>query len=131
MKHFLFFRDSECSQVEKKIKRNKVKKKDGVHSAKAKRSRFKTSQKKDSVAKDDTKMAVYGEKADNRSLESALMKKKNQPISSKNLLKLLKHPCPSEITLTNWRFMFQDIFKTLNLERVIGLLCLAIMDRHG
>ena len=48
---------------------------DGVHSAKAKGSRFKRSQKKDSVAKDDTKMAIYGEKADNRSLESALMKK--------------------------------------------------------
>ena len=73
----------------------------------------------------------YVEKADNSYLESALMKKLIQPISSKNLLKLLIHPCPSEITLTTWRFMFQDLFKTLNLERVIGLLCLAIMDRHG
>jgi hypothetical protein len=27
--------------------------------------------------------------------------------------------------------MFQDLFKTLNMERVIGLLCLAIMDRHS
>jgi len=62
VKHFLFFRDSECSQVEKKIKRNIIKKKDGVHSAKAKGSRFKSSQKNDSVAKDDTKMAIYGKK---------------------------------------------------------------------
>jgi len=90
VKHFLFFRDSECSQVEKKIKRNKVKKKDGVHSAKAKRSRFKTSQKKDSVAKDDTKMAVYGEKADNRSLESALMKKKKSANLKQKLAQTIK-----------------------------------------
>ncbi len=68
---------SECSQVETKIKRNKVTKKDGMHSAKANGSRFKRSQKNDLVAKDDTKMAIYGEKADNRYLESALMKKIN------------------------------------------------------
>ena len=27
--------------------------------------------------------------------------------------------------------MFQDLFEIRNLERVIGLLCLAIMDKHG
>ena len=27
--------------------------------------------------------------------------------------------------------MFQDLFESLNLERVIGLLCLATMDKHG
>jgi len=27
--------------------------------------------------------------------------------------------------------MFQDLFEILNMERVIGLLCLAIMDKHG
>ena len=53
-------------------------------------------------------------KADNRYQESALMKKIIQPISSKFLLGLFKHPCPSEIKLTNWRFMFQDLFKTLS-----------------
>jgi hypothetical protein len=49
---------SECSQVEKEIKGIKVKKKDSVHSAKAKGSRFNRSQKKESVVKDDTKMAI-------------------------------------------------------------------------
>ena len=49
---------SECSQVEKEIKGIKVKKKDSVHSFKAMGSRFNRSQKKDSVVKDDTKMAI-------------------------------------------------------------------------
>ncbi len=43
----------------------------------AKGSIVKTSQNKDAVAKDDTEMAVYVEKADSISLESYLMKKIN------------------------------------------------------
>jgi hypothetical protein len=87
----------ECSQVEKKIKRNNVKKKDSVHSAKAKGSKFKRSQKKDSVVKDDTNMAIYGEKADNRSLEFALMKK----INSANLKQKLAQTIKTSMSVRN------------------------------
>ena len=100
-------------------------------SPKAKESRFKRSEKKESVTKDETKMVVYGEKADNRSLESALMKKINSTNLKQKLAQTIKTSMSIRNNANQLAFMFQDHFNTLNRERVIGLLCLVIMDRHG
>jgi len=63
----------------------------------AKGSRVKRSQNKDAVAKDDTEMAVYVEKADSSSLESSLMKK----INTANLPQKLAQTINASMTTRN------------------------------
>jgi len=99
---------SKASQSKKQIKKIKEEKKtsiikmmDVVHSKSviisAKGSRVKRSQNKDAVAKDDTKMAVYVEKADSSSLESSLMKK----INAANLKQKLAQTINTSMTIRN------------------------------
>ena len=76
-------------------------------------------------------MAEYVEKADSKSLESALMKN----INAANLKQKLAQTINTSMTIRNnanhLEVHVSGPFHTINLERVIGLLCLAIMDKHG
>ncbi len=102
-----------------------------MQSAKANGSRFKRSQKNDSVAKDDTKMAIYRKKADNRYLESALMKKINSADLNQKLALTIITSMSIRNNTNQLEVHVSGPFQNSKSGKSHWIVVLVIMVRHG